>query len=434
MTALLGVTGMLSRGGTPADRARGRLMVAGSVLATWFLFAGANILALRGELDDRLGPISDRGTRGGSALVAALLVLPVTAFLYQSSRLAATDRDRRLSALRLAGATPSQVRRLGVLETTRTGVIGAAIGAVSYLLLQWTGRRLLLGPGSGADVNVPPVFCLAAIALVVLAAAVSGLLVGRHVIATPLAVTVRAGRRTPRWYAFPLVVPGLVLLHMVRDVTDPRCVIGLALFAGGLLGSQSGLVALFARTAGRRARSAETLLAARALEADARPWGRTLSVVSLAVMLGSAAGWTEAEVVNDSRITETFFLSSFVIVELVLLVTIAIAASALMVHQAEYLLEHGPVLAALQALGTPETTLRRVLIRQALIAATPLCAIAALLGLLALMRPYPLGWFLWATPHTVLVGALGVLGAALAAFFSRRRLRRTVAPVRLRVE
>jgi hypothetical protein len=39
------------------------------------------------------------------------MVLPVAAFLYQSSRLAAADRGRRLSALRLAGATPSQVRR-----------------------------------------------------------------------------------------------------------------------------------------------------------------------------------------------------------------------------------------------------------------------------------------------------------------------------------
>jgi hypothetical protein len=42
-------------------------MVAGSLLATWFLFRAANVLALRREPDDRLGPISDRGTRPGSA-------------------------------------------------------------------------------------------------------------------------------------------------------------------------------------------------------------------------------------------------------------------------------------------------------------------------------------------------------------------------------
>lgn len=183
--ALLGVALMLGRGGTPAERSHARLTVAGTALATWFLSGAANVLALRGQLDDRLGPVSDQGTRPGTALAIALMVLPVGAFLYQSSRLAASDRDRRLSAPRLAGATPAQVRLLGVLETTRTGVIGAAIGAVSYLLLQWAGRVLLLP--AYLDVSVPPLFCVAAIALVIVAAAVSGLLVGRHVLATPLA-------------------------------------------------------------------------------------------------------------------------------------------------------------------------------------------------------------------------------------------------------
>ena len=195
------------------------------------------------------------------------------------------------------------------------------------------------------------------------------------------------------------------------------------------------MVWLSARVAGRRARSAETLLAARALEADARPWGRALSVVSLIVALGSAAGWLEAQTFNENRMTEAFWLSSFILVDVGLLVTLAVAASALVVHQAEYLLEHGPVLATLQAAGTPETALRRVMSRQALIAATPLCVIAALTGLLTLMRPAltragscgrrpaPSSWPGWVSSRAV-----------LAAFFSRRRLRRAVAPARLRSE
>jgi len=57
----------------------------------------------------------------------------------------------------------------------------------------------------------------------------------------------------------------------------------------------------------------------------------------------------------------------------------------------------------------------------------------ALRGLTA--RPaLPSSWFLWAMPRAFLVAGLGVLGAVLAALFSRRRLRRTVAPVRLRTE
>ena len=45
--------------------------------------------------------------------------------------------------------------------------------------------------------SVPPLIRVAVIALVIVAAAVSGLLVGRHVLATPLGVTVRANGRKP---------------------------------------------------------------------------------------------------------------------------------------------------------------------------------------------------------------------------------------------
>jgi predicted lysophospholipase L1 biosynthesis ABC-type transport system permease subunit len=200
------------------------------------------------------------------------------------------------------------------------------------------------------------------------------------------------------------------------------------------------MVRFSARVAGRRARSAETLLAARALEADARPWGRTLSVVSLAVTVGSVTGWFQAEMLSEGRATETFWLSSFILLDLTLLVGMAVASSALFVHRAEYLLEHGPVLATLRATGTSEAELRRVLVRQALIASAPVCTVAALTGviapsMLALGAPAQFGaWLLYPFPRAALLAGLGVLAAVLAALFSRRRLRRTVTPVLLRTE
>ena len=383
MKPLFSVTSMLSRGGTATERTRTRLMAAGAGLATWFLLGAANVLALHGHLDQRLGPASDPGTRGGTAFALGLMILPVAAFLHQSSRLATADRERRLSALRLAGATPGQVRLLGAVETTRTALIGTVAGAATYLLLQWAARRMLLDPRSPADVGVPPLLCVAACAIVITAAALSGSLAGRHVVATPLSVTVRANRRPPRWYAGLLLVLPLLTItwwHVLPYLRDMPLVGAVAMLIG-LLMFPSWLVWFSARTVGRRAHSPETLLAARALEADARPWGRTLSVVGLAVAIGSASGWIEAELLREHRATEPFWLSSFILIDLALLVGMAVAASALIVHQAEYLLERGPVLATLQATGTPETALRRVLVRQALIAATPVCAVAALTGL-----------------------------------------------------
>ena len=435
----MSVTGMLTRGGTPAERSRTRLMSAGAMLATWFLFGAANVLALRGHLNERLGPASQPGTRGGTAFALALLVLPVAAFLYQASRLASADRERRLSALRLAGATPSQVRLLGAAETTRAALIGTVTGATTYLLLQWAARRALLDPRSPADVGVPPLLCAVAMVIVIAAAVLSGLLAGRHVVTTPLSVTVRANRRPPRPHAIALLVIGLLVtvswpvLPFLRNGLAPLA-LGV-LLTTGLLFSASSLVWLSARVAGRRARSAETLLAARALEADARPWGRTLSVVGLTVAIGSVAGWFEADVLRSRRGTEPFFLSSFILVDLALLVGMVVATSALFVHQAETFLERGPVLATLQATGTPETALRRVLVRQALVAAVPVCAIAALVGLLVPgMRLRLEVWSLWPMARALLMAALGVLAAVLSATLSRRRLRRTISPLLLRTE
>jgi hypothetical protein len=208
---------------------------------------------------------------------------------------------------------------------------------------------------------------------------------------------------------------------------------GLAIL--GMMLSASRLVWFSARVTGRRARSAATLLAARTLEADARPWGRTMSLVGLAVAIGSATGWMEAEVVHDRHGLEPFWMTSFILVDAALLVAIAVAAAALLIHQAEYLLENGTVLVGLHAAGTSERELRRVLVRQTLIASAPVCAIGGLTGLASLFDATSAHWWylmLWPFANALVIAGLGVLGAVLAGVSSRRRLRRAITPDRLR--
>ncbi|MEV0406964.1 FtsX-like permease family protein [Actinoallomurus sp. NPDC050550] len=446
MRALLTVAGMLGHGGSPPERARVRLMATGAGLATWFLFGAANVLALHGQLDDHFGPIANPGTRGGTAFGIALLLLPVTAFLYQSGRLAAADRERRLSALRLAGATPREVRILGAVEVTRTAVLGTVVGAASYLLLQ-LGARSLLPPRSPADVDVPPLWGLAAMAIVIGAAAVSGLLAGRHVIATPLGVTRRANVRPPRWYGLLLLLPPCTValaVWLLYTFVDPggspdtvRTVdlLSLLLLPVALMWSAGWVVWFAARWVGRRAGSAETLLASRALEADARPWGRTLAVVGLTVSIGTGVGLFEADFLA-MRDLDPFAVTSFTLLSLALLVAIVVTAAALLVHQAESLLERGPVMAALRAGGASERELRRVLTRQGLIASVPVCglAVAASLVTMAVNLWLQGAWSLWAIGHSLLLGGLSVLATVLVTRVSRRRLHRVIAPERLRTE
>ncbi|GAA4626519.1 hypothetical protein GCM10023196_035080 [Actinoallomurus vinaceus] len=447
MRALLTVAGMLGHGGSPPERARVRLMAVGAALATWFLFGAANVLALHGQLDQRFGPIADPGTRGGSAFGIALLLLPVAAFLYQSGRLAAADRERRLSALRLAGATPREVRVLGAIEVTRTAALGAVVGAASYLLLQLAARSLL-PPGSRADVDVPPLWGLAAMALVIVAAAISGMRAGGHVIATPLGVTRRANVRPPRWYGLLLLVPPCTIYLAVwllaalgdagffSDGARLLMTLSLVLVPVALMRSAAWMVWFAARWVGRRAGSAETLLAARALEADARPWGRALAVVGLTVSVGTGVGLVEADFLAIGRHPDPFWVTSFVLVSLALLVAIVVAAAALLVHQAESLLERGPVLAALRAGGASERELRRVLTRQGLIASVPVCGLAVAASLVTLAGGVAIQgvWSLLTIGHSLLMGGLGVVAAVLVTTASRRRLRRAIAPERLRTE
>jgi FtsX-like permease family len=434
---LLRIAGMLGRGGSRAERARARLIAAGAALATWFLFGAANVLALHGQLDDRLGPIANRGTRPGTAFAFGLMILPIAALLYQTGRLASADRERRLAALRLAGATPAEVRLLGALETTRSAAVGTVGGAIAYVLLEWSIRGLLLHLPTTAA-GVPPILGLAAMALVIAVAAVCGLLAGRHVITSPLGVTRRAVRRPPGRYVLLVLVLGCALVIGVPGPYRPLSfLLGAVLFAVGMMLSTSRLIWASARIAGRRARSAETLLAARALEADARTWGRTMAVVGLAVAIGGRTGWIEAEIMDDRHTLDPFWLTSFTLVDLALLVAMAVAAAALLVHQAEYLMEHGPVLATLRATGVADGQLRRVLMRQGLIAAILPCTVAALVGSVSLadlgaLHGATRTW--WPATNAVVMAALGVLAATLATKASKRRLQRATSPGHLRTE
>jgi FtsX-like permease family protein len=66
----------------------------------------------------------------------ALLILPALAFLHQAGRIAQATRERRLAALRLAGATPQDVRRLNAIEAARVSVIGAILGGTAFAVAE----------------------------------------------------------------------------------------------------------------------------------------------------------------------------------------------------------------------------------------------------------------------------------------------------------
>ncbi|TDB90426.1 FtsX-like permease family protein [Actinomadura sp. 7K534] len=443
---LFAVAAMLARGTSRGERRRRRLLVSGAALATFFLLGAANLLLIRGTTQTEwAGLVAEEGLRPGTALALALLVVPVLALLHQVGRVAQAAQERRLAALRLAGATPRDVRLLGVAEALRVGTVGALIGTVGYVAGQQAAMAAL-GVGDTARYAIPPWPVPAVMALVVAAAALVSLRVSRHVVVSPLSVARRASRPAPSPYTIlplalglPIVVAGAFIdaawnLWLIA--------LGAVLAVAGIAAGAARVILESARLAGRWARTPETLLAARTLEADPRAGGRTMAVVALVVFFGTATGVVTWDVVQTGGLfddpEDRFWLVSLGLTYGALLFALLVAVTALVVHRAEALLEGGRSMAALAAAGAPVASLRRSTLRQTLIAATPVCAIGALTALLG-MAP---GLFLtpdlpmvaWTAGHALFMVALAVAAAAAVTALSNRLLTRAAAPANLRAE
>ncbi|MFG1748910.1 ABC transporter permease family protein [Streptosporangium sandarakinum] len=442
---MITVVRMLARGRSRRERARGRLMAAGAALATVLLCAAAHLTAFR--LDARrgaLGIFTEKEPRLMVALTLALLAVPAAAFIYQVSRLATATRERRLAALRLAGATPREVRLTGAAESGWSALAGGTLGAAAYLLAALVARWSL-----GDVVPVRPLLWTPVVlAAVVLGGALSGLRAGRHVVASPLGVVRRARPRGPRARDLALVALGVGLLVAAlagkgRFLLGGKYGAAVAIAAGavlllfGLVLATAWLIRKAARRTGRGAAAPETLLAARMVEADPRAWARALSVVGLTVFFGSAVGAHQALTVFQSDLT-AFQVASYALLYLALLTAMVTSAGALVAHQAEALLDHRRSFAVLAASGVPVPALGRVLTRQALVAALPVCVVSAVAGtgvvVLAVAELYARrpGALAVSVAGAAAMAGIGVLAAVLVARAARPILRRWVRPGELR--
>ncbi|MEU3649818.1 FtsX-like permease family protein [Lentzea sp. NPDC034063] len=147
-------------------------------------------------------------------IAALLLLVPVAVFVAMATRIAAAQRERRLAALRLVGATRSQTALIAAAETGIAAVAGTFAGWVAYEVL----RRVFASsmtyegfPFHAADVRAP----LAVLVLVPLLAVVVSVLSLRRVDIGPLGILRRAASKPPTAVrVLPLVI-GLGGLFLV---------------------------------------------------------------------------------------------------------------------------------------------------------------------------------------------------------------------------
>lgn len=435
----------LTRGSDRGEWWRIALTATGAALATGFALAAVALASLRGsyQVPVAAGLLDEPGTRSGVIVGLLLLLVPVLGFLGQCARIGAVHRDRRLAGLRLAGATPWQVRRIAALETGLACLLGSAVAtALSLLLLlrQWDRPTVLAWAG----------IALIAVAVPVLGAA-AGALALRRVVASPLGWVRRVGPRDGRgpgllFLAGILLVAVLALLTVATtapaasnrpDGGPPLTMMGVVLAVGAGAVWLSGVTA---KATGRilavRARSAATLIAAERLRDD--PWSaaRTHAAVLLVTVVGTGfMGIRQvlSDVVRTSRNLgpASYYTTGLDLTGAAIAVALAITLSGLAVGTAESLATRRRGLAAQAAAGVPRTVLGRALLLETALPLAPAVLLSGLGGMTigtwyALLAGRPVPWAIALVPVAVYAACL------LAAATSLPLLRRSVRPGELR--
>jgi hypothetical protein len=228
-----------------------------------------------------------------------VLIVPCLVLVASAARLTATRRERRLAALRLAGATPAQVIAMTAVETVIGAVLGSVIAVVaaeplSHLTAQipWGGGTWLPGDFTSGPAFVAFVAVLAPV--LVVAAAVLGL---RRVVDRPLTAAAEQPRRkisTARLLG--LITAGGVFVLGLSIATSGYgrdrftvVLVGLGAIGVALVLAGPVVTALVGKYFVARWRKPSTLLAGRRLLSDPVASFRAAAGVVVAVFAGSMA-------------------------------------------------------------------------------------------------------------------------------------------------
>lgn len=225
-----------------------------------------------------------------------VLLVPSLVLVASSARLTAARRERRLAALRLAGATPGQVTNMVAAETTLSAGIGAVLGLLISPALHglasfvpWAGGTWL-----AADFALPvglTVFIALAIPVLVVLAGVLGL---RRVLKNPLFATGGHTKKPLHWWRLlALPAAGVFFLVAVTTAKDSggitMVMAGLFLLVGSAAIVGPWVTSAVGGTFVRIWRRPSSLLAGRRLRDDPKGAYRSSAGIVLAVFAGSMA-------------------------------------------------------------------------------------------------------------------------------------------------
>jgi len=246
----------------------------------------------------RAGDPLDLGALLLIMVVTSTLLLPIWLFVATATRLSAATREARLAAVRLAGATESQVRWLAAAEAGIAALIGSMLGVPLFLAIR---PFLASGPIGGIHMfpaDLAPPLGVAAALLITLPtlAVVMSLATLRRLVVSPLGVTRHARRSHAGWRWIVVLGAGVCVLawsasqhsdlKRLGDVVTFVLVGGsLALIGFGLVGTATWSAWAAARRLAGSVRSVPAILGLRRLEAEPTSVSRVVGGVALLIAL-----------------------------------------------------------------------------------------------------------------------------------------------------
>jgi hypothetical protein len=432
----------LARSRTPADRGRVQLATAALALSGAVLLGALRIARMgKGDLDEGVysNYIAESGLRSGLIAILIILAVLIGGLAVQALRLGTAARERRLTALRMAGASRKQLRQLTVADAAMAGLAGGLISGPTYLVLSLLFGALprMTRVLPGAEV-LDAVLWVFVVVMTTAAGAVIGSLLHRDgsAVHEPRPVT---HRRTGIIAGPVLVVLGLFFAQYVGYVATTVLLAGTALFF-------LGMSTLWIDWLGRRMqRSSDpaNLLAGVRLLTDARPSSR-ISVLlgSCGFLVGNMVSGIAAVSADSNGMASagTFYNTGFGLVIVGLLIVVLTAMAALGVGVADQLVDQRRQFASLTALGVDLPFLRRVIRRQLTVIAAPALAAGLLFGTLIGIDRVAGGRGDAFDPVTMVLAAVvaaagwvfGQLGGAVAGYLLRNQLRDALDPENLR--
>jgi hypothetical protein len=233
------------------------------------------------------------------SVVALAILLPVLIFIGTATRLSAARREERFAAMRLVGATRTQVSALAAVESTAAALLGVAAGFAIFfeLRIPVAGIPFVGQPFFPGELTLSLFDVIVVAAGVPVAAAVAARLALRRVNISPLGVTRRVTPKPPgAWRVVPLLL-GLAELGFWEAHGHPASIQGqiqafvtsFALIIIGLFIAGPWLTMAAARLMARWTSRPGTLIAARRIGDDPRAAFRSVSGLVLALLVTTVA-------------------------------------------------------------------------------------------------------------------------------------------------